>query len=156
VQTLSLWPDDRVPALLIQENPALLAVVATVSADGTPHAVPLWFRWDGEAIVIWTGWERRWVRNLTGCDRVAVSVALDRDPFPGVLLRGRAEVRDAPAALIQGEITAITRRYVPADGVEAYIAAWPDLGVIVRIVPDWVSVWGAAEPDAFDTGAGTG
>jgi PPOX class probable F420-dependent enzyme len=141
-----------VPELLVQDDPALLAVIATVSSGGNPHAVPVWFRWDGEAVTVWTGWDRQWVRNLARGPRVAVSVALDRDPFPGVLLRGTAAVQDAPTDRIHAEITAITRRYVAADGVEDYIAAWPDLGVIVRIVPDWASVWGAAEPESFGTG----
>jgi hypothetical protein len=39
------------------------------------------------------------------------------------------------------EIRAITRRYVPAEGVDRYVDDWPHLRTIVRIVPDHIVSW---------------
>ena len=41
----------------------LAATVATTNAGGTPHAVPIWYRYDGASFTIWTDASRRWVRN---------------------------------------------------------------------------------------------
>jgi PPOX class probable F420-dependent enzyme len=141
-----------VPELLTATDPAPLAVVATVDPDGAPHAVPLWFRWDGGAVLIWTGARRHWVRNLAHEDRVAVTVAVDREPYPGLIIRGTATVHGDgstthPDDPVDAEIVAITRRYIPPEDVDAYIAGWPELRTIVRIVPDRLHAWGTADAD---------
>ena len=148
------WAGQPIPELLTATDPAQLAVVATVDPDGAPHAVPLWFRWDGSAILIWTGARRHWVRNLVHDRRVAVTVALDRDPFPGLIIRGTATVLGDGSAThphepVDAEIAAITRRYIPSDGVDAYIASWPELRTIVRIVPERLHAWGTADAEAL-------
>jgi PPOX class probable F420-dependent enzyme len=126
-----------------QAFPTPLGVVGTLREDGSPHLVPVWFRWDGAAVTIWTTQTRAWVRNLLRDPRTAFSVQTFEDPYPAVVMRGTATVATADDRSTNEEIRAITRRYVPADGVESYIADWPHLRTIVTIVPDHIVSWSA-------------
>ena len=126
-----------------QAFPTPLGVVGTLRLDGSPHLVPVWFRWDGAAITIWTTEERLWVRNLLRDPRTAFSVQTFEAPYPAVVMRGTATVATGDDSATMDEIRAITRRYVPAEGVGRYIADWPDLRTIVRIVPDHIASWSA-------------
>ena len=48
---------------LAQTFPTPLGVIATLRRDGSPHIVPVWFRWDTGAVTIWTTETRAWVRT---------------------------------------------------------------------------------------------
>jgi PPOX class probable F420-dependent enzyme len=128
-------------AFLAQAFPTPLGVVATLRQDGSPHIVPVWFRWDAGAVTIWTTEARAWVRNLLRDPRVAFSVQTFEEPYPAVVMRGRATVATADDAATIEEIRAITRRYVAPEGVEGYIADWPELRTIVTIVPAHIVSW---------------
>jgi PPOX class probable F420-dependent enzyme len=121
--------------------PTPLGVVATLGPDGSPHLVPVWFRWDGHAVTIWTTEARTWVRNLLHDPRAAFSVQTSEEPYPAVVMRGTATVATADDAATIEEIRAIIRRYVPPGGVEEYIARWPRLRTIVTIVPGRIVSW---------------
>jgi PPOX class probable F420-dependent enzyme len=126
-----------------QVFPTPLGVVGTLRQDGSPHLVPVWFRWDGAAIRIWTTQERVWVRNLIRDPRTSFSVQTFDAPYPAVVMRGTARVATADDSATIEEIRAITRRYVSAEGVEQYVADWPHLRTIVSIVPDHIVSWSA-------------
>jgi PPOX class probable F420-dependent enzyme len=132
---------DKLSEFLDQADPALLGVVATLRADGGPHTVPVWYRYDGQRIHIWSHEPRAWVQNVLRDNRVAFTVPETRPPFGAVILRGRAQVRTGAAPEIVAEIHAITRRYIPAQEVESYVAAWPQLRTIVSITPEKVTSW---------------
>jgi len=130
-------------AFLGQVFPTPLGVVGTLREDGSPNLVPVWFRWDGAAVTIWTTQTRAWVRHLVRDPRTAFSVQTFEEPYPAVVMRGTATVTTADDRATNEEIRAITRRYVPAGGVESYIADWPDLRTIVTVVPDHIVSWPA-------------
>jgi PPOX class probable F420-dependent enzyme len=130
-------------AFLAQTFPTPLGVVATLRRDGSPHIVPVWFRWDAGAVTIWTTETRAWVRNLRHDPRVAFSVQTFEEPYPAVMMRGGATVATAHDAATVEEIRAITRRYILAEEVEEYMARWPDLRTIVTIVPAHIVSWSA-------------
>jgi hypothetical protein len=71
---------EEISAFLGQASPALVGVVATVRADGSPHAVPVWYSWDGRAVNVWTDAGRVWVRNLSRDPRVAFTVQQSGPP----------------------------------------------------------------------------
>jgi PPOX class probable F420-dependent enzyme len=133
-------PED-IQEFLERTDPALLGVVGTIRRDGSPHVVPVWYRYDGGAVHIWTTETRGWVRNLTRDSRVAFSVQEPGPPYAAVVLRGRAEVRTSGGAEISEEIRRITRRYIDEAEVEQYVAGWEHLRTIVTIQPDRISAW---------------
>lgn len=132
---------DEIRAFLDRSHPALIGVVSTLSKDGSPHAVPVWYRYDGEDVSIWTHEERGWVRNLLRDSRVALSVCEGEPPFTAVVMRGRADVTTSDGQDVSAEIRRITRRYIDEQQVESYIAHWPDLRTIVRIRPLRITSW---------------
>ena len=131
-------------AFLAQTFPTPLGVIATLRRDGSPHIVPVWFRWDTGAVTIWTTETRTWVRNLLRDPRVAFSVQTFEEPYPAVMMRGSATVRTANDATTAAEIRAITRRYIIPGNADGYIARWPDLRTIVTIVPVHIVSWSDA------------
>jgi PPOX class probable F420-dependent enzyme len=134
-----MTPGD-VGAILDQASPPLLGVIATLRADGSPHAVPVWYGWDGHSVSIWTGHDRAWVRNLRQDPRVAFTAQQTQPPYGAVVMRGHADI-SLPGADVNGDIRRITRRYLPERECDAYIAAWPKLRTIVRVHPAAIRAW---------------
>ena len=132
---------EEISAFLDQRNPALVGVAGTVRADGSPHVVPVWYRWDGDAVRVWTHEERLWVRNLRRDPRIAFSVQETEPPYGAVTMRGRAEICTASADA-EDEIRRITRRYLSENEVEGYVTAWSHLRTIVCIHPAAIRAWG--------------
>lgn len=128
-------------AFLDRTNPALLGVVGTLRKDGSPHVVPVWYRYDGEAVHIWSDEGRGWVRNVRRDPRVAFSVQEIEPPYAAVVMRGRVEVESRDGRAIDEEIRTITRRYIEEAEVASYIAGWAHLRTIVTIRPDAISSW---------------
>jgi PPOX class probable F420-dependent enzyme len=127
---------------LNRTEPALVGVVGTVRKNGSPHVVPVWYRWDGTAAFIWTDEKRGWVRNARRNPLIAFSVQETEPPFAAVVMHGRAEARTSDADDVSAEIRAITRRYIEESRVEEYVAGWAQLRTIVTIHPDSMSSWG--------------
>jgi PPOX class probable F420-dependent enzyme len=132
---------EALDAFLSQRFPTPLGVVGTLRRDGGPNLTPVWFRWDGTSVTIWTTDTRAWVRNLERDPRVAFSVQTFEFPYPAVVMRGVGSVQSDDDPSILEEIRAITERYVRPDEVEPYISDWPALRTIVRITPDRVISW---------------
>jgi PPOX class probable F420-dependent enzyme len=131
---------EEISAFLDQEDPALVGVAGTTRADGSPHIVPVWYRWDRQVVRVWTHDERLWVRNLRRDPRIAFSVQETTPPYGAVTMRGRAEISTGSADA-EGEIRRITRRYLLESEVEGYVAEWSQLRTIVCIHPENIRVW---------------
>jgi PPOX class probable F420-dependent enzyme len=134
-------PEEEVDAFLNREDPAMLGVLATTNRRGDPRVVPLWFRWDGEVVYVWTTEERYWVRHIARDPRFAFSVQEGVPPFAGVMMQGRAEVTTGGDEWLGEEIRRITRRYIPEPEVDAYIGGWAQLRTIVTLRPERLKAW---------------
>jgi len=132
---------DEITEFLQSTSPALLGVVGTLSSDGYPHLVPVWYRYDGEQIHIWTLEGRAWVKNIARDDRAAFSVQEEHQASRGVSLRGRAASVTSDSEAVSDEIRHITRRYVETPEVENYISRWMHLRTIVTLAPEKISGW---------------
>ena len=130
-------------AFLAQTFPTPLGVIATLRRDGSPHVVPVWFRWEAPAVTLWTTEKRVWVRNLLRDPRVAFSVQTFEPPYPAVMMRGTATVATADDPATVEQARAISRRYLVLGEVDEYVAEWSDLRTIVTIVPDHIVSWSA-------------
>ena len=93
------------------ETPPRHATLATVGPDGTPHVSVVWFRLDGDAILINSLVGRRWPRELEVDPRCALTVVepdLDLELY--VAVQAEAEVvATGPEAL--EDIRALARLY---------------------------------------------
>jgi PPOX class probable F420-dependent enzyme len=66
-----------------------IAHLATVSADGSPHSVPVYVGTRGDHVVLFTGPGNRKARNLRRDPRLALSIAPADNPFEPVVIRGQ-------------------------------------------------------------------
>ncbi len=119
----------------------LLAVVATTRRDGRPHSVPVWYRYDGARVLIWTGRDRAWVQHLLRDPRISVTIGEAAAPFGAALISGTAAYHEGEDWIAE-EVRRITARYIPADEVEPYIERWPSLDGMVVVEPETVRSWG--------------
>jgi PPOX class probable F420-dependent enzyme len=112
--------------------------LSTVRPDGGPHLVPVWFWWDGAALLIFSKPE---VRNMRADPRVMLALGDAEDDFDVGLIRGRAEIMERP-----------TRAVLPVGHLAKYAAQLAAIGLsaeeyatsysqVIRIVPDAFLGW---------------
>jgi len=70
--------------------------LSTVRPDGRPHLVPIWFWWDGDALLVFSKLGAQKVRNMRERPSVMLALGDAEDDFDVGMLEGRAELLDAP------------------------------------------------------------
>jgi PPOX class probable F420-dependent enzyme len=111
-------------------------VLATVRADGRPHAAPVWFTLDGDDVVFTTGAGTVKGRNLRRTGRALVVVDESAPPFDFVTVEGRVEISEDPAELLRWA-TVLAGRYMGADKAEEFGRRNAVPGeLLVRLRPD--------------------
>ena len=100
---VSLLQDPRAQALL---EARVAAHLAYTWSDGTPHNTPIWFYWNGDALVVCGPSSAPRVGVLTDGAPVAVTIQSDDWPYAALLLRGPVTTHQA-------------------DGIPRSTAAWP-------------------------------
>ena len=123
--------DSKAHALLCEE-PSLIGFIGSVDTDGTPRAVPVWYRWDGQVIHITTASSSVWVNNLINDSRSSFCVAENGPPYQAVVMQGRVQVDDKDEV----EVRRIFLRYMNAQQTEDYYAAIEYELRMVRFEPD--------------------
>lgn len=127
-------------AKALLEEP-VIANLATVGGDGSPHLTPVWVDVDGDDVVINTVEGRAKTRNLRRSAAVAVSVVDPADPFRVVALQG--SVADISTEDADAHIDRLARKYL---GVDSYPMRQPgEERVKVRIRPERVLMQPAAD-----------
>jgi PPOX class probable F420-dependent enzyme len=73
--------------------------LVTVSADRTPQPIPVWFLWDGQALLVYSQPDTAKLRNIALNPRVALHLDGDGQGGDVVILSGEAHVvTDGPPA----------------------------------------------------------
>jgi len=123
----------------LEEEPVIW--LSTVRPDGTPHIVPIWFWWDGEAVLVFSKPDARKVRNMRENAAVMLAVGDPDEDFDVGMLEGQAELLDEPTAVVMP--AEHLKKY--ADrlaaiclGAEDYAATYSQ---VIRIVPDHYLGW---------------
>jgi PPOX class probable F420-dependent enzyme len=101
------------------QRPVRPAILATVRADGRPHAAPVWYAIDGDTIVFNTGADTVKGRNLARDHRATLCVQDDRPPFAFVTMEGRVELID-DLAQVRDWAGRIGARYMGADRADEF------------------------------------
>jgi PPOX class probable F420-dependent enzyme len=106
---------ERVRAFLAATR---FATLGTVDPDGRPRQAVIWYRLDGDDIVVNSRAGRRWPSNLERDPRVSVAIGDQADGYRWVGLSGTATlVDDQPTA--QADIAEMARRYHADDPAKA-------------------------------------
>src|SRR4029078_147990 len=86
---LSLLDSPTAQELLRSRNPVKLAYTWL---DGTPRVVPMWFHWNGDAVVVGTPVNAPKIRALWRDPRVALTIDSNDWPYSVLLIRGTASI----------------------------------------------------------------
>jgi PPOX class probable F420-dependent enzyme len=130
--------DDPVAQQLLSSRQ--VARLAYTWSDGTPRVVPIWFHWNGEAVVMGTPPGAPKLKVLPRRPEVAITIDDEASwPYQALLLRGTARVE--PLEDVSPEYAAAARRYFGDEGAEQWLAQLrgrPMTNVVVR--PTWACV----------------
>ena len=92
--------------------------IATVDPDGGPRQAVVWYRLDGDDIVLNSAVGRRWPANLLSDPRISLTIVDADDGYRWVGLTGTVTaIRDQETA--QGDIAEMARRYHADDPAKA-------------------------------------
>lgn len=116
----------------------LLAVLATLRADGSVLLSPVWHEWRDGAFNVWVEAESVKVRHLRRDPRATIVVAESERPLRGVEIRGTARFIGEGVTETARRIAA---RYVGEEQAAVDTEALRGADVIVRIEPGHVRVW---------------
>lgn len=132
---------DEVHAFLAEET--RLGRLATASADGVPHVVPIWFKVAGDDLQVHTQAESTKARNIAANGRFAITIDKDSMPYRGVTLSGAAEVVRNDVIDSLALVKELAIQYVGPEGGPGYgeyIASMPGEHVtLVLHVEHWES-----------------
>jgi hypothetical protein len=119
---------------------AVPAHLAYLWSDGTPRNTPIWFHWDGNAVVMCSPSNAPKVKVLENGSPVAVTIHGVEWPYAVLLLRGALEVDQVQG--IAPEYRASATRYFGQEQGDAWCASLPADMVTtrLRLVPAWVGL----------------
>lgn len=115
--------------------------LTTVREDGQPQPTPVWFLWDGQAVLIYSQPNAQKLRNIAQNPRV--SLHLNTDPRADHLVRidGRAEIaHDAPPATGVPEMIEKYREGIKRIGLDPKSFA-DTYSVAIRVIPERYRIW---------------
>jgi PPOX class probable F420-dependent enzyme len=124
--------------------------LATVDAAARPAIVPVWFWWDGDAILVASKPGARKVRNIRANERVMVGLGDPNDDFDVGLIEATAELVEIPTrALLSAGLAAKYQTRMAAIGLspDEFAATYAQ---VIRIVPTRPLPWrGRTRPEAL-------
>ncbi len=85
------------------------AVLATVSADGTPQTSVIWWMYDGEYVIINTARGRLKDRNMTARPHVSLTIMDPDNPYRYMEIRGEIAEQDEASGV--DVINQLSKRY---------------------------------------------
>jgi PPOX class probable F420-dependent enzyme len=147
----SVAPADRIRGFLETEPVIWLA---TVDRAGHPGLVPVWFWWDGEAVLVVSKPGARKVRNVRDNDRVMLALGDAGADFDVGLIEAHAELVDVSARAVL--VAGLAAKY--ADRMAALGLSPREFAAtyrqVIRITPDRPLPWhGRTRPLPPDDGS---
>ena len=91
----------------------VIAHVATLGTDGSPHVTPVWVLLEGDEIVINTALGRAKARDLANDSRVAISMTDPDDDYSVIALRGTVSAFTTDGA--DEVIDSMAKKYMGLD-----------------------------------------
>lgn len=91
---------DRAIDRRLREDPVVW--LTTVTPDGRPHTVPIWFWWDGETLLMFSEPETKKVRNLRANPHVAIALETRDEGEQVAFFDGVAELLPQPTTELMG------------------------------------------------------
>ena len=115
--------------------------ISTVTPDGYPHVVPVWFDYDGKDFLVSTARKSKKALNLAKMPRAGFSIAEHGLPYDAVVGYGDVTITDDVGGTL---LRKLAQKYLPAEKVDRY---WQELmndngeRIVIRITPRWMKSW---------------
>ena len=127
-------------------TPRLLGRLATVSARGMPHVVPVWYLWADGCIWVHSFESTRKVRQLRKHAECAIVIDVIEkvEGLTAVLVEGEAELVTEPRPEVRRRAERVYRRYLsPEELAGKDPQSWLDSaeGLILKITPRKITAW---------------
>jgi general stress protein 26 len=106
----------------------LIARMSTIDPNGFPHTVPVWFKLDGDDIVVMGVRSTRKVQHMRANTKGSIAVGGQPGDSGGYLIKGHWSVEEDPGKRWQ---RAITYHYEPKEQADKDLADWAGLDIIV-------------------------
>src|SRR5260370_7781521 len=87
----------------------IIAWLTTVGSDGRPYTSPIWFLWDGKAVLIFSQPNKQKMRNLRKNARVTLALDDTQEGDDVVIVEGTAELVVDPN--LSTELPAYAEKY---------------------------------------------
>ncbi|MDX2159792.1 MAG: pyridoxamine 5'-phosphate oxidase family protein [bacterium] len=111
----------------------LIARISTLTTDGYPHTVPVWFMLEGDEIVFIAERSTRKIKNVLANPKGSMSVGGDVGDPAAYLIIGEMRVEEDPGF---AWMKRMTRFYEAPEQAEKDIEAWSKTDmVIIRLKP---------------------
>lgn len=118
-----------------------LARLAYTGLDDKPRAVPIWFHWNGEEVVMASDHEAPKGRALRARPDAAVTIDTETFPYDALLVRGAASVTDHEGWV--PEYLESARRYLGEEGAAQLVASFEGREMRmhrIAVRPSWVGL----------------
>ena len=106
----------------------LIARMSVIDPEGYPHTVPVWFKLDGNDLVIISVRSTRKVSYVAANPKGAITVGGEADNGGGYLIKGEFSVEPDPDDCW---VKALTFHYEEPEKAAKDVADWADLDIIV-------------------------
>ena len=124
----------------------ILARLATLSKNGAPHVVPVWFLWDEGAVWISAFESTLKAKHLLADKRCALVVDVEKAKHgvTGVLFEGEAELFAVDQPQVRKRIEKIYLKYLGPEGIkdkapQEWLAS-PE-NMLVKLTPKHTASW---------------
>jgi PPOX class probable F420-dependent enzyme len=120
----------------------IVAVLATLRADGSVLQSPVWHEWRDGGFNVWTGANDVKSRHLRRDPRASIVVAESDFPTRGIEVRGEARIVTESAF---ETAVRIASRYLGPEKGEAYVREVGGNDVTIRLEPGELRAWDFAD-----------
>jgi PPOX class probable F420-dependent enzyme len=118
---------------LVSDDSRPHCVLATIMADGSPQATPVWFDMDGEKFRLNTVRGRVKDKNIQARPQVALAIIDEMDPYRYLLVRGKVVAETEEGAV--DHIFHLAEKY---DGADEFTVPEGQVRVIYTVEPNSV------------------
>ena len=117
--------------------------LATLTPDGWPYLVPVWYDYDGEDFLLAGRPNARWVDHIRHDPRVSVCIDTCDAPYTRVLIQGVAEVVDD--SWYPSSPDRAVRYLGPEAGNRYFNQTRRIPRALVRVVPGEITSWAGSD-----------
>ncbi len=116
----------------------LVAVFVTLRANGSPHAIPIWYQFVGGAFLVFTSSRFQRVKNLERDSRAGVTISTHDEPYMYMSVEG-------PVAITTEDVDetglSIARRYIGERAEQFLENVLDENSVVLRLTPERILTW---------------